>query len=385
MRTIVLLLAAAVLAPPWARATPGTCTITSMAQTNPYPLGIDFAMPVATGFAIPVEFDEAAGTFTMDHDAWRAQFPGLGAEFLTIGGVHGYLQFDEGDTVGTIDASGTIALPAFGVTNSTDFVDPPPTLPVVDHDASTGAVVRSVSVVSRAVLGVPLDFATGRLVLVGLGFILGAPGSGGTNMAGFRIACTLSPIPDPSLLPPGASLAKVKGKAKVDKKAFANGSKADQLTLRATVVPGPTPLVLDGTQSLVLGISVGGAETVTIFVAGGDFQKKGKKLVVTRDDTCKIKKGQTTGVCRDDGSTACESFADCASDPALQVLAGRKEEGEAQSQLGGTITIKPGKGGSAVVFAKVQGLDLADVTGEIDVTVAIGSVSAGSHETASTR
>src|SRR6185503_13081810 len=116
MRTTVPLLAAALLAPSWANATSGTCTITSMAQTNPYPLGVDFGMPVANGFAIPVEFDEAAGRFTMDHDAWRTQFPDLGAEFLTIGGVHGFLQFDAGQTTGTIDASGTIALPSFGVT-----------------------------------------------------------------------------------------------------------------------------------------------------------------------------------------------------------------------------------------------------------------------------
>jgi hypothetical protein len=146
--------------------------------------------------------------------------PDLGAQFLTIGGVHGFLQFDAGDSTGTIDASGTISLPSFAVTNSTDYVDPPPSLPVVNHDVSTGAVVKSVSIVSRAVLGVPLDFATGKLVLVGLGFIQGAPGSGGTNMAGMRIACTLSPIPDRNLLPPGASLTKVKGKTKLDKKAF---------------------------------------------------------------------------------------------------------------------------------------------------------------------
>jgi hypothetical protein len=349
-----------------------------MAQTNPYPLGLDFGMPVANGFAIPVDFDEAAGTFTMHHDAWRTQFPGLGAQFLTIGGVHGFLQFDAGDTTGTIDASGTIALPSFGVTNSTDYVDPPPTLPVVNHDVSTGAVVKSVSVVSRAVLGVPLDFATGKLVLVGLGFIQGAPGSGGTNMAGMRIACTLSPIPDKSLLPPGASLTKVKGKTKLDKKTFENGSKADQLTLKTTLTAGPTPLVLDGTKPLVLGLSVGGTDRVTMFVAGGKFQKKGKKLVVTRDDTCKIKKGATSGTCRVGGGT-CETFADCASDPALQVLAGRKTDGDAESQLGGSIAITSSKGGSAVLTVKVQGLDLASVTGATDVTVALGAVSAGTQ------
>ena len=378
MRTLVVLVIAGLLAPSWARATTGTCTITSMAQINPYPLGFTFPMPIATGFAIPVEFDEAAGRFTIHHDAWRAQFPDLGAEFNTIGGVHGYLQFDPGETVGTIDASGLIALPGFGVTNSTDFESPPPVLPVVGHDVSTGPVVKTISTVSRAVVGVPVDFATGKVVLVGLGLIVGAPGGGGTNMAGFRMACTLSPIPDASLLPPGAALAKVKGKAKRDKKPFEHGSKADQLTLKATVTPGPTPLVLDGTQSLVLGISVGGAETVTVYVAAGDFRKKGKKIVVTRDDTCKIKKNATTGVCRNDGST-CESFSECAGDPALQVLAGRKEEGDAQSQLGGTITLKPGKGGTSVLSAKIQGLDLSTVSGNVDLTVAIGPVSAGAQ------
>jgi hypothetical protein len=379
MRTTVLLLAAALLAPAWARATTGTCTITSMAQTNPYPLGIDFAMPLANGFAIPVEFDETAGTFTMDHEAWRTQFPDLGAAFLTIGGVHGFLQFDPGATTGTIDASGTIALPGFGVTNSTDYVDPPPVLPVVNHDVSTGAVIKSVSVVSRAVLGVPLDFTTGKLVLVGLGFIQSAPGSAGTNMAGMRIGCTLSPIPDRNQLPPGASITKVKGKAKLDKKTFENGSKADQLTLKATLTPGPAPLVLDGTQPLGFGVSVGGAERVGLFVAGGKFQKKGKKLIVTRDDTCKIKKGATSGTCRNDGATTCETFGDCASTPSLQVLSGRKSAGEAQSQLGGSIVLVAGKGGTAVLTLKVQGLDLGSVSGATDVTVALGAVSAGTQ------
>ena len=269
VRTLGVLVVVGLLAPSWARATTGTCTVTSMGQTNPYPLGIVFPMPIVTGFAIPVEFDEAAGTFTMDHDAWRAQFPGLGAEFLTIGGVHGYLQFDPGDSVGTIDASGTITLPGFATTSSTDFVDPPPTLPVVNHDVSTGAVVKSISVVTRAVVGVPLDFTTGELVLVGLGFIQSAPGLGGTGMAGFRMACTLSPIPNRDLLVAGAVLGKVKGKAKLDKKAFENGSKADLLTLKGTVTAGATPLVLDGSRELVLGLSVGGEDKVTLFVAGG--------------------------------------------------------------------------------------------------------------------
>jgi hypothetical protein len=368
------------LAPSWAGATSGTCTITSMTQTNPYPLGLNVPMPVANGFAIPVEFDEAAGTFTMDHEAWRTQFPNLGAEFLTIGGVHGFLQFDPGSTTGTIDASGTIALPSFGVTNSTDYVDPPPSLPVVNHDVSTGSVVKTVSVVSRAVLGVPLDFATGKLVLAGLGLIQSAPGSAGANMAGMRIACTLSPIPDRNLLPPGASLTKVKGKAKLDKKAFANGSKADQLTLKATLAAGPTPIVLDGTQPLVLGISAGGTEKVSVFVAGGKFEKKGKKLVVTRDDTCKVKKGATSGTCRNDASTTCETFADCATNPALQLLAGRKTEGDdARSQVGGSIGIASGKSGTAVLTLKIQGLDLASVTGATDVSVALGAVSAGTQ------
>jgi hypothetical protein len=146
------------------------------------------------------------------------------------------------------------------------------------------------------------------------------------------------------------------------------------------VTAGPTPLVLDGTQPLVLGISIGGSDSVRLFVAGGKFQKKGKKLVVTRDDTCKIKKGATSGSCRNDGSTTCETFADCARDPALQVLAGRKTEGdEAQSQVGGSIGIVGGKNGTAVLTVKVQGLDLASVTGGTDVTVALGAASAGTQ------
>ena len=99
---------------------------------------------------------------------------------------------------------------------------------------------------------------------------------------------------------------------------------------------------------------------------------------MSRDDTCKIKKGATTGVCRNDGTT-CESFADCTGEPALQVLAGRKTDGDAVAQVGGSIGILPGKNGSAVVSVRVQGLDLATVTGATDVTVAIGTASAGTQ------
>jgi hypothetical protein len=62
------------------------------------------------------------------------------------------------------------------------------------------------------------------------------------------------------------------------------------------------------------------------------------------------------------------------------VLAGRKTEGdEAQSQVGGSIGIGVGKGGTAVLTVKVQGLDLASVTGSTNVTVALGAASAGTQ------
>src|SRR5262249_38216778 len=156
---------------------------------------------------------------------------------------------------------------------------------------STGAVVRNISVVSRASVGVPLDFETGEVVLSGLGFIMNAPGTSGTTIAGVRFACTLSPIPNRSALHAGASLQKVRGKAKVSTQPLAEGDKADVLSLRGTLKPGPQPLVLDGTKDLVVGVSVGGTDVTTVYVRAGRFTKKGKKLTVTRDDTCKIKKG----------------------------------------------------------------------------------------------
>jgi hypothetical protein len=391
MRRLGWALALAAIAaalPRVATATTGTCTITQMFQTNPYPLGFDFAVPAGIGVAMPVEFDEAAGTFSMSRDTWFATFGAEGAAFVTIGGVHGFMRMMPGTSSGTIDASGEITLPDFPIENSTDFVSPEPHLPVEGIGISTGAVVRSISVVSRASVGVPLDFDTGEVVLSGLGFIMDAPGTSGTNIAGVRFACTMSPIPNKTALRAGASLEKVRGKAKVSKKTLEDGGKADLLSLRGTLVPGPQPITLDGSQDLVLGVSVAGVDVTTVYVRGGRFTKKGKKLVVTRDDTCKIKKGAMQGVCKDDGTTTCESFRDCSDDPSLQILSGQKRVLDLNNtlvaaQLGGTLTVVPAKGGAATLTVKLQGLDLSTLTGKTDVSVAVGAASAGARVTTS--
>ena len=64
-----------------ARASDGTCTITSAISTNN--LDLPFPIPVADGLAMPVELDAPSGTFSMQRDAWSAQFGPGGAQFET--------------------------------------------------------------------------------------------------------------------------------------------------------------------------------------------------------------------------------------------------------------------------------------------------------------
>ena len=59
---LALALALVLLAGP-ARATEGTCTVTSSITTTN--LNLSFPMPVVNGLVMPVEFDAAGGTFSI--------------------------------------------------------------------------------------------------------------------------------------------------------------------------------------------------------------------------------------------------------------------------------------------------------------------------------
>src|SRR5207245_2334211 len=100
---LALALALVLLAGP-ARASEGTCTVTSAISTNSS--NLPFAVPVANGLVMPVEFDAPSGTFSMKRDAWSAQFGPGGAQFNIPFGdnLHGFLIMSPGTVAGTIDA-----------------------------------------------------------------------------------------------------------------------------------------------------------------------------------------------------------------------------------------------------------------------------------------
>lgn len=371
-----------------AGATSGTCTITGMVNpTLNLPLFPPVVPAVAAHLAMPVEFDETGGQFSMSRDAWYDMFGELGAKYDVAGPtIHAYLRMFDGSTPGTIDANGQIVMPEFPITSSTDYncgpgcnEDDPttfPAYPVPELDAMTGLQVRVLAKKPYVIEGSPVDFATGMLRLYGVGFLSGAVGGGGTNLSGIDIRCTLAPIPTAANLPKGATIAKLAGKVKVDSTPT-DGDKGDQLTLKATLAPGATAFDLTGASPFIL--RVGG---VTLVVQKNAFKVAGKKLLVKRDDTCKVKKGETTGICKADGSTSCTKFSDCEALAKLEVVEGQKAATGVRSQVGGQLAITNGKKGAAVVL-KLQGLDLSTVTGAQTVRVAVGRVNARKDVTVS--
>lgn len=375
----------AVGVPSVAGATSGTCTITGM--VNPT-LNLPLFPPVgpAIGLAMPVEFDETGGQFSMSRTAWHDEFKDLGAKYDVAGPtIHAYLRMFDGSTPGTIDATGQIVMPEFPITSSTDYScetcdddDPSsfPAYPVTEMDAMTGLQMRVLAKKPYVIEGSPVDFATGMLRLYGVGFLSGAVGGGGTNLSGIDMRCTLAPVPAAATLPKGATIAKLAGKVKVDTTPT-DGDKGDQLTLKATLAPGATAFDLTGASPFIL--RIGG---VTLVVQKNAFKVAGKKLLVKRDDTCKLKKGETTGVCKADGSTSCAKFSDCEGLAALEVVEGQKAATNVRSQVGGQLAITNGKKGAAVVL-KLQGLDLSTVTGAQTVRVAVGRVNARKDVTVS--
>ncbi len=84
MKTLssVLIVLALLSAPPHAGATSGTCTITQLISDNN--LNLPFDVSVAVGVAMPVEFDESAGTFAMKRDARPSAANGLGPPLIWI-------------------------------------------------------------------------------------------------------------------------------------------------------------------------------------------------------------------------------------------------------------------------------------------------------------
>ena len=213
---LALALAIVLFAGP-ARGTQGTCTVTSSITTTN--LNLSFPMPVVNGLVMPVEFDGAGGTFSMQRDTWSAQFGPGGAKFAIPFGsdVNGFIIMSPGTVSGTIDAAGNVTLPGFAMVFATDFCRPrSPDYPIVPNLA-TGLQFRFVTGQAFPIEGVALDFTTGTLTLEGQDVIPDACGAPGALLAGLRLTCTLAPIPERTELPPPPALTKLGGKAKIGK------------------------------------------------------------------------------------------------------------------------------------------------------------------------
>lgn len=368
--------ALAVLHPLVGQAATGTCTITRCRQPT-VNLGLLFVCSPAVGLPMPISFDETTGVFTMARDAWYAEFGDVGAQFATGFGPDAFLRMYNGTETGTIDANGNILLKDFDIENSTSYQFPDcptipdtcPDYPITQLDAATGVQVRVLSGKPYVMEGTPLNFTTGAVELNGSGFLQSAVGASGVTLSGLDITCTLNPIPDQTKLPAGATITKLGGKSKVDASAE-GGDKGDKLTLKATLTPGAQPFDLSGAAPVIVRLG-----ELTLVVRGGNATVKGRQLVVKRDDACKVKKGATEGVCKADRVTTCKTFADCEAVAKLEVLSGQKAVESARSQVGGQLSIANGKKG-ATLNLKLQGLDLAALTGAQELRVAVGTATA---------
>ena len=331
-----------------AGATSGTCTISQFVNLNRLGLGLDFPGPKANGTAMAVDFDEAAGTFTMHRDAWATDFP-AGMDFFTIGQVRGIILMTPGAVQGTIDSAGIVSLKDFPIIFSTDFCpDANNMLPQypLTLSPSTGIQARELALQPDVTEGVPLDFATGRMTLMGLGLNVGPCGAGSSVDSGFRMACQLNPIPNQAALPKAARLVKATGKVTLrkDTSAIVAGDKGDAVTLKAKLAVGANPIALDNSQDVFVRLADGtGTELALVRVAAGRFQKKGKRLVAK--DT--------------DGKT-------------IQVPVGHLKDANASAAFGGTLTLAGTKKTVALAL-QVEGLDLATIGSGAAVTVVVGS------------
>lgn len=373
-------------------ATSGVCTISRMVNLN-LNLGLNFPMigglapqgpvdmgtlqPLLAGFQFPVEFDEAAGTFSIKRDAWATAFAPYGARYITIG-VSGWMKMAADTVMGTIDGGGNISFSHFPLELNTDFnlgagMPGIPGTPLpVDPVVTTGIHQTSIGSDAFPSVGTPLDFSTGKLVLAGTGILKNAPGSNGDNATGLKMACTLDKIPVQKSLPKGPTLSKIKGKVQINAATAAGPN--DSLQLKAKLTGGKAPLTLDGTQDFFLRLAAGGKELALLYVGAGKFQSKGKKLIATRDDAC------TAGKCKADG-TSCTTAKDCSSGPkAIEAFAPDATDADLEKLdnapvLGAVLSLVRAKT-AATISTKLQGLSLGGLSGTATLAVTVGTQNA---------
>jgi len=309
-----------------AGATPGTCTIIEggLSVLAHVPSAGDFEFPImATGVAIPMDIDVAAGTVTVTRDS----LPEL--TFGTQGGGV-KVQLAGAPVTGTIDGAGNVSLPHFDMTMSLG----PIALPIAPT-LSTGTESQTLSGVEYADHGAPLDFTTGQLTLLGADVIPNAPIVEMPVVSGIRLTCRLDPVPGADQVPAGPKV-KVNGQAKIN-------DAGDTLHLKARLSAGAAGLDLS-TGDVFVRIAQGNTDVLVVVVHRSALKGKGHKF-----------KAKDT-----DGT-------------AVVVASGR----DAATGGGGAITITGSKKHAAINL-RLTGLDLANLSSSSDVTVTIGQDAATS-------
>jgi hypothetical protein len=291
-------------------------------------------VPSANGYALTIDVDEAAGTFVVRRETIPQFQFGSPAGPVT-------LTMDGAPVAGRIDAAGHVRLEPWFI--SADFAG----LVLPQSPAfTTGLKSNQQFEEEFPSVGTPLDFATGLLTLDGNSKIASAPIISEPVATNFKITCRLAPIPDPSVLPAGASLAKPRGTANVT-----GAAGGDSLVLTAKLTAPADGLDVAGAD-VVIQLGNAPETAVLLVVAHGDvLAAKGKKRLV-KDATGR----------------------------ALRVVAGRKSGGETPVPTTGALTLKPGKKGVAVKLT-LKGLDLAWLAGTQPLVIGIGDVTASATMT----
>jgi hypothetical protein len=340
MRTFVI--ATLALAAARAYATPATCTITELDVAGTFP----FFNVGGVGLALPVDIG-TDGTFTLQRDAFTSVYPSPGLRFDTGFGPSGWLDWDSGPIVGTIDSNGQVVLPSFGMRLWTDFAETGVPQQVGDVEANLQSGIQRKTVANNPILffGQPVQ-PDGTLRLVGTGLVTFQL----ALQTGTGLTCRLSPVPDLSTLPKGPKIQSAKGKIKVGPDPNAAD---DEVTLTTIVALGATAPVLDGSQDVLLRLQGASGLPLNMLVPGGKFSVKGKKLTLSDTD------GSLIQSMRDQPHSA---------DPDQQPE-------PLPPTKGGSVVIKGSKKRVTLIF-KLKGVDAAELSGTGQATVAIGTLTA---------
>jgi hypothetical protein len=310
-----------------------TCTIGSggASLVAHVPSAGDFSFSSVDERVLQVDIDASTGTFTLHRDDVAPIDVGTqgGPVKLLLAGP---------TAVGSIDASGHVTIPDFTYTE----LFGPQMLPG-NGPLTTTTFSTELGGVEYPGHGTPLDFNTGILTLQGQNIVPNAPIVGEAVVSGINITCQLTPIPDPSTLPKGPTLKSVGGVVKTGR-----AGKPDTLTLHAALVPGSIPPDFAGKDVLIGIRGAGSADAVLLLVRAGTLRKKGKKLSV-----------------RDSDGTA------------LKVLAGRAGTDDVPSPTSGALTVASGKR----INLRVQGLDLAALSGNLAVALTVGPLAPSANVT----